>query len=549
MGLALAVELGRRGVRSLIVDERKSQAPSFPTTNNLSIRTVEHLRRWGIADRVRRAVADLPYSRLWMTSLGGYELARLDYPSNGEAVPLPESPETFIWAPKMYFDPILEDLAASFEDTVDIRYGTRFDGFEERDDRLLARLSDVDTGDTAVVETTYLVGCDGSGSIVRQQAGLERVGRFAPRDAARALNLYFDAPRLRRLMPFVPAHLRLVHPRYAHVGTFVAVDGFRRWRIALLPVEGERTIDSHARLRAVLGDDVPFTILRTSQSTTFNRSVNRRYRAGRVFVAGDAAHLSTPAGGLGANTGIQDAVDLGWKLAATLEGWGGPALLDSYEEERRPAAIALLRYQGLDVSGDEAIDVAHNAFGVPELNAVETLEVPDRIDDDTVEAAEARRLIALQIWHDQRGHYDHLGLDLGYRYDGSAVIVPDGSPAPADEPTIYAQTARPGSRAPHAWIRRGVSTLDLFGDGFTLLRMGDSVRVSPIEQAAARRGVPLRVADVHWHEVWRLYGAMLTLVRPDGVVAWRGDHLPDDCAELVDRVCGRARGGSPGAPI
>jgi hypothetical protein len=141
--------------------------------------------------------------------------------------------------------------------------------------------------------------------------------------------------------------------------------------------------------------------------------------------------------------------------------------------------------------------------------------------------------VGREIWREQHGHYDHPGLELGFQYDGSPICVPDRTLAPANELTTYTQTARPGSRAPHAWLTRERSTLDLLGQGFTLLRTGGMTETQPLEQAAAARGLPLLVVDVHWQDIWTLYERHLTLVRPDRVVAWRADPLA-----LVDRIRG-----------
>lgn len=540
VGLSLAVELGRRGVACLLVEQTPRHHVGFPTTNNLSIRTMEHLRRWGLADRVRQAVAHLPYARVWLTAVGGHELARNEYPPNGAAVPLPWSPETFVWAPKPFFDPLLADLARSYG-SVALRFGLRLEHFEQDADGVTAALAASDGGAPRTVRARYLIGCDGAGSVVRRQAGLERVGLFADRESSRGLSAYFRAPGLTARLPLPVAHAFLLHPRYRNsrgeAPLLVSIDGQDGWRISIPPPADGSEIDLDAYLHALLGPDQPVAILDTTRGTVDNRAVNRHYRAGRVFVAGDAAHISTPRGGLGANTGMQDAIDLGWKLAAVVLGWGGAGLLDSYEVERRPVALALMRYQGVDCSGAEAVALPTPIERLP-------VRVPPDIDDATPAAAATRRRIGREIWRVHHGLYDHPGLELGYRYDDSPLCVPDGTPPPPDELTGYTQTARPGARAPHAWLARGLSTLDLFGDGFTLLRTGGGMdETDALERAAAARGVPLRVADVHWQEVWTLYERRFTLVRPDGMVAWRADESPDDPLALVDRV----RGAGPSA--
>jgi hypothetical protein len=246
-----------------------------------------------------------------------------------------------------------------------------------------------------------------------------------------------------------------------------------------------------------------------------------RYRAGRILLAGDAAHLNHPAAGLGMNTGLGDAIDLGWKLAAVHHGWAGPALLDNYERERRPVGRRNVGHA----------DASH-------ANDREQKPGP-AVADATPEGARERQALADAIVPAQTRKVITDGLALGYRYDPSPIVWPDGTPAPEDSVTDYRPTARPGSRAPHAFIAPGRSTIDLFGKGFVLLRLGPvAPDVSPIEQAFAQRGVPLGVQTIGSPDVAALYERRLVLVRPDGHVAWRADAPPADALALADRVRG-----------
>jgi FAD binding domain len=247
------------------------------------------------------------------------------------------------------------------------------------------------------------------------------------------------------------------------------------------------------------------------------------YGKGRVFLAGDSVHMMSPTGGFGMNTGIADAVDLSWKLAAALEGWGGPGLLASYEIERRPVGLR---------------NVAEAAGNLGRMLS------PDRnraILDDTPEGAALRASLGEEFAAAMRREWFTLGMHLGYRYDPSPICWPDGTPAPPDDPTDYVQTARPGSRAPHVWLDDGRSTLDLFGSGFVLLRLGKAApEAAALVAAAETRGVPLTVEALDQPAVTAAYEKSLVLVRPDGHVAWRSDALPADPLELVDRVRGAA---------
>ena len=238
-----------------------------------------------------------------------------------------------------------------------------------------------------------------------------------------------------------------------------------------------------------------------------------------MFIAGDAAHAHPPNGGLGMNTGLQDAFDLGWKLAATLEGWGGPGLLESYDLERRPASaraaeVSLQNYRRLISAGQRA-----------EINA------------PTPEGEAARRAIGARLVAENERSWHPVGVHLGYIYHPSPIVVPDGTERPADDTFGYQPTAFPGARAPHVWLGPEQSMLDLFGEGYVLLNFNREP-TEPVERAAASRGVPLTVHRIESNEAADLYGRPLVLVRPDGHVAWRGERAPDAPLDLIDIVRG-----------
>jgi hypothetical protein len=221
------------------------------------------------------------------------------------------------------------------------------------------------------------------------------------------------------------------------------------------------------------------------------------------------------------NTGLGDAVDIAWKLAAAIEGWSGPALLESYEIERKPVACRIVR------------EATENQGSVADRPTFALVRSP------TLEGERARRVISETIVRERTKVFVSDGLVLGYRYDPSPVIVPDGTPAPAESVSQYTPNARPGSRAPHAWLEEGRSTLDLFGRGFALLAFGGAAGVaSPIAAAARSRGVPLEIVAIDDPAIAKLYERRLVLVRPDGHVSWRSDVPPTDPLALVDQVRG-----------
>ena len=253
--------------------------------------------------------------------------------------------------------------------------------------------------------------------------------------------------------------------------------------------------------------------------------VAETYRERRVFIAGDAAHAMSPTGGFGMNTGIGDAVDLSWKLAAVLQGWGGDGLLDSYTVERQPVGARNVA----EASGNlrRMLSVSRHAD----------------ITDDTPEGAATRKKVGAEFSELMRREWFTLGIHLGYRYEASPICWPDGTAAPPDEAGTYEQTARPGHRAPHAWLADGRSTLDLFGRGFTLLGFGATgAEAAPLLEAAHARGVPIEFVPLDEPKVATLYGRAFVLVRPDGHVAWRDDRMPEDPLRVIDVVRGAVSG-------
>jgi hypothetical protein len=224
------------------------------------------------------------------------------------------------------------------------------------------------------------------------------------------------------------------------------------------------------------------------------------------------------------NTGIQDAVDLGWKLAARVRGWGGRELLRSYQVERRPVAV-------------RNVNEASNNLG--RMLSTRNRKPPPEIFEPGPAGDAARKDYGDWFTQTMRHEWFTLGIHLGYRYDSSPIIWPDGTPAPPLEVATYSQAARPGARAPHAWLPDGRSTLDLFGRGFVLLRLGaEAPSGERIRAAAAAANVPLDLVHLDTPEVTALYQKRLVLVRPDGHVAWRADTEPADAHALIDVVRG-----------
>jgi hypothetical protein len=318
-------------------------------------------------------------------------------------------------------------------------------------------------------------------------------------------------------------------------GVIFTLNGIDEFMMLIKPQRGHSGVDTAQVadwLKRTIGADIDVEILAYHPWNAGQALVAERYRAGRIFIAGDAAHLFTPTGGFGMNTGIDDSANLAWKLAAVLAGWGGPGLLDSYQAERKPIG---LRNTG---ASRKYASRMHDAL------------VPEEIESDGP-AGEAARAAAAQMTYVRYNHFnrdedkDAVGVQLGSRYDASPVIVADGEPPPDIFPETYDKyvpSGLPGGRAPHLWLddRRvmGSSLFDRFGRGFTLLRFGRTADTAVLTRAAAVRKISLAILDVTLPEGRPLYGRNLALIRPDQYIAWRGDRLPDDVDALLARVTG-----------
>ncbi|MER5915275.1 FAD-dependent oxidoreductase [Streptomyces sp. NPDC001982] len=524
VGLATANELGLRG-QDVLVLEAGDGVIDHPRAGGLSIRTMEFCRRWGIIDEVRNCgfPADYDLDIVFSTGLNGYDLIRERYPSIGQ-MPVPEeSPERRQRCPQMWFDPIMARAAAR-HDSVRLQHHHEVTELTVAGDGTVhAWVRDVRGGSTHEVRARYAVACDGASSRVRESLG---IGTSGIPLLNYSIGVFFRSPGLLAITGHRPAARFIFISPDGPVGNLTVVDGKDLWRFTYI-AGTERpdlsTLDVEGTMRRVLGDKAKIEILSIAP---WRRSqlVADAFRAGPVFLAGDSAHTMSPTGGFGSNTGIGEAVDLGWKLDAVLRGWGGPGLLDSYEAERRP--IALRNTQA-------ATSNFRGWYSTADLSRLlEPGEEGDRL----------RRSVGEELVEGTRAEWESKGVILGYRYENSPVIVPDGSPEPPDDYRVYEPTNRPGHRAPHAWLAEGCSTLDLFGDGFVLLDTGsadDLGDITPLVDAARLQGVPLR-REALPSGLEHLYFTRLTLVRPDGHVAWRGDVPPAEPAALLRVVTGHS---------
>ncbi|MES2977974.1 MAG: FAD-dependent monooxygenase [Pseudomonadota bacterium] len=526
VGLALAIELGHRAVPCVVIErnDRVGYAPRAKTTN---VRTREHFRRWGIADTLKAASplgVDYPSNVVFCTRLSGHLLTRFEnalYCAPGRN---PLYSEHSQWVPQYTLEEVMREHAQSLPG-VEIRFNTELVSFVQDEQGVTA--STRKTGSTAVerLQADYLVGADGARSLVREAIGAKLEGTYG---LSRNYNVVFRAPGLAKAHGHGPAIMywqvngeapSLVGPMDRGDKWFFMPTGVKEgWKLD--------PTDAPALIRQATGIDLPYEVLSTDEWVA-SRFLGTKYRDRRVFLAGDACHLHPPFGGYGMNMGVCDGVDLGWKLAAVLQGWGGDALLDSYEQERKPVHEMVL---------DEAV-ANHATLGNQLWEA--------GLDADSAEGDALRKSVGARIQAAKMREFTTLGVMLGYRYDNSPVIVTDGSPQPGRDFVNYVQTSRPGALAPHAWLHDGSSLYDHFGPGFTLLAHRDvpSAEIDEVRQQAHRAGVPLTVIQRPEAALPELYPTRLTLIRPDQHVAWRGNAWPLELASVFEQVTGR------GAPV
>jgi 2-polyprenyl-6-methoxyphenol hydroxylase-like FAD-dependent oxidoreductase len=521
VGLSLAIELGLRGIGVTLVEQR-SRTGAQPRAKTTNVRSMQHMRRWGIADALRAAAplpADYPTDIVFATALFGRTLAVIENAFEGAKRRDPRFPEAAQWVPQYTVETTLHERIARLP-SVRILSGTVLEDFTQSAAGVVATVRDSATNASRTIRAAYLVGADGARSRVRSIVGAKMEGDHA------FLHNYNLILRIPELAAHAPEHRAImywiVNPESP--GVLSPLDGADVWAFGILLKPGVKEItDDEAirRARAAIGRDVHIEILERDIWAA-HRLIADRYRDRRVFLAGDACHLHPPYGGYGMNLGIADGVDLGWKLGAVMAGWGGETLLAAYEQERRPVHLRTI------------------AEAIENYKTLSDHLLKEDLDADTEKGARARLDIAEDIKAAKTREFKTLGVVLGSRYQDSPIIVGDGSAAPAEHHANYQPSAHPGCLAPHAWLADGTSLYDHFGLGYTLLLLAEEGAASArdIQGAADRAGVPLKSIDLRQNNLAELYAAPLALIRPDQYVAWRGGSA--DATVLIDRICGRA---------
>src|SRR5262245_34872711 len=424
VGLVLAIALGQAGVRCTLV-ERKPAPQFLPKMERCNARTMEIFRRMGLAAKVRAAGlrADAPMDVYIVEAMNRAPLLRLPYPSVEEARrqvhdggPL----EPYQLISQYTLEPLLK---AEAEKIADVQYGNEFISFQQNEQGVVAHTKN------KTIHARYLVGCDGGGSIVRQQLGIKLQGEG---DILRLRQALYRCDELFDRIPLGsgPGRGRHYHVADAHSTFLIMQDSTRHWTLHAVV---ERDADMAPQFERTIGAPVKYEMLYVGEWKQ-NLLVAERFQEGRVFLAGDAVHLMIPTGGLGMNSGVGDAIDLAWKLAGTLRGWGGPRLLDAYEAERRPIGarnVAASRYASLGRRKWRGLW---------------------RDLDELVRVADV----------EQRKSNEMIGAELGYRYAGSPLIA-DEPGAPEDDFRRYAPSTWPGARLPHVWLEDGGALQDRLG--------------------------------------------------------------------------------------
>ncbi|MFF0869426.1 FAD-dependent monooxygenase [Nonomuraea sp. NPDC003560] len=489
VGLATAVELAHHGVRSMVVEPRESVSWLRPRAKTTSARSMELLRRWGLAETVRaRAPLAVSWSdeAVFTTGLLGREITRIGGCFGLDLTGSDLAAEPGQQVPQPIVEEVLREAAGDA-----LLTGWRVTGLREDADGVTADLAAAD-GETRQVRAAYVVGCDGARSVTRPAIGARYEGR---QDARPNFNVVFRAPGLAERVPHGPAvHYWVLNP--AQPGMLGRLDLEDLWWCIAQGVPAEGT-DPVRLVRNLVGADVEVEILATDPWTA-RMLLADRYAGERVFLAGDAAHQNPPYGGHGFNTGLGDAVNLGWKLAAVLNGWAPTTLLNSYEAERRPVAAATIEAAA-----------ANMATLAPELAD------PALMGSDA-DFERVRPAVAEAVRRTKDSEFHSLDLVLGYTYAGSPVVA-----------------GGCGERLPHRWLAPGESLYDRLGPGFSLVGDLSSPEAKVLVERAAELGVPLREVDLPDA------AGTLALVRPDQHVAWRPTP-GQDAAHALDLAIGRS---------
>jgi 2-polyprenyl-6-methoxyphenol hydroxylase-like FAD-dependent oxidoreductase len=514
VGLIVALELAHHGVPSVLID-RALEPTRFPKMDVTNARSMELLRRIGLEDAVREMGVASHYSFdvLWALPDGNEPFGKWELPSvDGQRLVIAEctdgSRPAVPWqrALQSDFEKHGRQLCRQHP-LIDFREGVSFESLSQDDAGVDVMLSDVTTGEVFSIRAAYVVGADGAGSRVRK-----------------ALNIEVDV--LGEMPPVFMAHFKSKDTATLHrYGRFwhyfvngcvlISQDESQTWTFHAplfegMPTDGEPDPERIMRDRLGVFPKIDEVLLTSIWHPKF--ALAKKYALGRVFLAGDSAHQLFPTGGYGMNTGVGDAVDIGWKLAAVVKGWAGQALLESYDAERRPVGMA-------NVNHAKRHTGVHMKLG-------------------ELAASNASREVLSNFIHQHRGENESDGIEMGYRYETSPVILYENSPPPPWNSLHYIPSTWPGSRAPSFVTDDGRLLFDKFGKGFTLVDFQGNAGTLTV--AACERGIPLHHLALNDSKIRDIWERDYVLIRPDHHVAWRSNDLPNqtEWEIILQRITG-----------
>lgn len=538
VGMTLALCLAKRGIASYLVETRAAETLPDVKCNHIAARSMELFRSLGISQDLRAAGLpdDYPHSVSYRTSTLGEEIARIHIPGRNTRLtdhsgpdgnwPTPEPPHRIN---QRYIEPILR-RHVQHESLITCLYKHQVMNFKQDEKGVTAQIQNLDLPDAQpfTLHAAYLVGCDGGRSMVRKGMGAKLVGDEV---VQRVQSTCIRAPSLIALMKAPPAWAMFtVNPRRS--GNIYAIDGKEVWLIHNYLRDNEADFESVDRdwaIRTILGVDNDFEYEVMSKEDWFGRRlVSDKLQDGRVFVAGDAAHLWVPYAGYGMNAGLADAANLAWHLSAQIEGWAAPQALLAYEKERHPITEQVSRF---------AMDHAH-------AMSQRRRQIPDNLEDDSLEGQASRQKFGQDLYDLNVQQYCCAGLNFGYYYDQSPVIVYDEERAPDYSMGSFIPSTVPGCRAPHFWMPDGQSVYDALGSAYTLLCFKQDVSndVMALQTQAHALGMPLTVLDASGvSDIPPEYKHSFVLVRTDAHTVWRGNSITLKTAhDVVVKLCGRA---------
>lgn len=521
VGLTLAIDLGQRGVRTLVLERETTTGP-WPKMDRSNARTMELYRRLGVVDRVRSVgyPADASMDVFIVRCLSDEPLLKLHYPSVArfrqtiaECTDHSQPLEPYQLVSQNKLEPVLKAVAEATPN-VTVRFGCGLVDFVD-DGHGVTVNCQLLGGSAEQFRGRYLVGCDGGASTVRKQLGIALQGQGGLR---RMMQICFYSEQLYDRIPMGKGrHYYFTDPEGS---AMIVQSDFKEFTLNSDVPEGT---DYEAWVRSKVGSQIEFDFkLLNVSSWNLNLLLADRYRKGQVFLAGDAVHLVIPTGGLGMNSGVGDAVDLAWKLAGAVQGWAGPGLLDSYEIERRA-----IGQRNVEASGWAAQGLGlWRSLYKPEINE----------DSDAGETLRAETARAANIHH--RRVHEMIGAEYGYSYAGSPLIDGESGVAATWDTVRFVPSTDPGVRIPHIWLKDGAAMQDVLGRSYSFVDLTGAVDGAAMLSAFRSLRVPIDIVSRDELHVRAIFGCKFLLVRPDLHIAWSGNAMPADWDALAAKVTG-----------